>query len=156
MKHKYQRSFLLSLLFAVVVLFNSYGQAYVGTWQNSPTTACAFQQSTLVLSYSAAENVTGLAGQTLVGANLIQAPSLDTNARTITLIVQWTNVEDRGSVLLYLTRTVGTTSSNAQSPPLSVGLRNFFSHVPQAINGTSTYNLPFCDGGQPITLAVPT
>ncbi|MDB5267063.1 MAG: hypothetical protein JWP58_103 [Hymenobacter sp.] len=64
-------------------------------------------------------------------------------------------MENQGTVELNLTRTLsdGTTSS-VKSPKLVVGLRNFYSRAPAPINGTDTYNLPLCGGGQPITLSV--
>ena len=73
----------------------------------------------------------------------------------VTMRVQWTNIENIGSIEQDLQRTVGTTVSNAKSPKQTVGLRNFYDRQPLEINGTSNISLPLCGGGQPITLTVP-
>jgi hypothetical protein len=73
-----------------------------------------------VLSYPTTENITGLTTATIEGANIISAPSLTTNARTVTLRIQWTNTVDVGTVELNLIRTSNGSTSAAKSP-LSVG-----------------------------------
>ncbi|WP_201984841.1 T9SS type A sorting domain-containing protein [Hymenobacter rubidus] len=64
---------------------------------------------------------------------------------------------DQATIEMGLTNTASNgTVTYPQAPKLTIGIRNVFGKLPQQVNGASSTNLPFCGGGQPFTLAVPT
>ncbi|MDO7873720.1 hypothetical protein Q5H93_03170 [Hymenobacter sp. ASUV-10] len=154
---KAKHSFVGLLFWLLTAFCSSSVSAQTGTWSiGLPSAVCAGQETQLQLNVGT--DITAANYVTVDGGNVIAGPSK--NGNVISLTVRWGNQNDRGSVVVNLTRTVtnqdGTTSTvPVDSNPTNCGLRNFYSRAPQQINGTSTYSLPLCSGGSPITLSVP-